>query len=428
MLRRITIDGFRSFNDVVLSDLAALTLLVGPNNVGKSSVIHLLLSLLQSEERGSGHQLLLSGDWCDLGHFDRVVRTGRNEKEFSLGLALDEKNEALLRFGPPGDPEKPVASILEWSYRVDNSWGVIRADSAVQYQGIDLKYNWNGSEHVEQEGERSGKAIFRDPLQAEIRIPIHTRSGVPAETAIINLVILRALSTARTWHIGPHRIPPRSLYEAKSSKIGSRLGRYCEYTAEYLYRHRGRETDFLPPPGTNSPSSESLLTRVNQWWSYIFEGNLNVYVDAPLKMGFSMSVSTPQAEQLDLGQVGFGLSQALPIVVAAVGSRPGDLLLIETPEAHLHPGAQHRLGMMFAELARAGRQVILETHSEHMVNALRLAVKRGMPKEQTAIWFFRDDEGRTIAEPIPVDDHGRILKSLPGFFDQAVLELSELLR
>lgn len=102
--------------------------------------------------------------------------------------------------------------------------------------------------------------------------------------------------------------------------------------------------------------------------------------------------------------------------------------MIETPEAHLHPGAQHRLANMIIELARRGRQVIVETHSEHIVNAVQLAVKNGFPVEQQSILFFGQDDGRTTVDPVPLDARGKVLRLYPGFFDQAMIDMAELLR
>jgi len=129
-----------------------------------------------------------------------------------------------------------------------------------------------------------------------------------------------------------------------------------------------------------------------------------------------------------LAQVGFGLSQLWPILVAGLASRPGDLVIIETPEAHLHPGAQHRVAEFFVELARHGRQVIVETHSEHVVAASSLAVKRReIAPADLALSFFSQTKGRTRIQRIDVDLSGRRLASPEGFFDQAAQELLELL-
>jgi predicted ATPase len=187
-------------------------------------------------------------------------------------------------------------------------------------------------------------------------------------------------------------------------------------------------TDVLVPGAGGDGQPQPLLPGVNAWWSHVFGGSLALQIDAPARLGFTLAIDTPSAERLGPGQVGLGLSQALPIVAACLASRAGDLILIETPEAHLHPGAQHRLTGLFVELARLGRQVVVETHSEHIVNAVRLAVKAGLAPDQISILFFQQEGGRTVVETIELDPGGRALRWPEGFFDQAAADLAELLR
>ena len=111
-------------------------------------------------------------------------------------------------------------------------------------------------------------------------------------------------------------------------------------------------------------------------------------------------------------------------MVAALSSGPDDLLLIENPEVHLHPAGQSAMGAFLALVASAGVQVIIETHSDHVLNGIRRAVKnRTLSHENVALHFFRPrDEGRTSGEPqvqSPILDVEGNLDSWPdGFFDQ----------
>jgi len=115
---------------------------------------------------------------------------------------------------------------------------------------------------------------------------------------------------------------------------------------------------------------------------------------------------------------GFGLTQVFPIVVAALSAAEEDILLIENPEVHLHPAGQALMGQFLADVARAGVQVILETHSDHVLNGIRRSVKaRRLAVEQVAIHFFRP---RSTAEETQVfssvlDDSGNIDSWPEGF-------------
>jgi predicted ATPase len=141
----------------------------------------------------------------------------------------------------------------------------------------------------------------------------------------------------------------------------------------------------------------------------------------------------PQANAVTLGlrtssdtdfhrpiHVGFGLTQVFPIVVAALSAAAGDIILIENPEVHLHPAGQSLMGQFLAEVARAGVQVILETHSDHVLNGIRRFVKAEQFKpEQVALHFFRPrtDKAAQVLSP-QLDRTGNVDTWPEGFFDQ----------
>ena len=130
--------------------------------------------------------------------------------------------------------------------------------------------------------------------------------------------------------------------------------------------------------------------------------------------------------------VGFGLTYTLAILVAVLSARPGTVLAIENPEAYLHPRGQVRIATLLARAAAAGVQVILETHSDHVLNGIRLAVFDGiLPPEATCLHFF---ERRVTPETIyhtystpKIDADGRLDHWPEGFFDEYEQSLGRLL-
>lgn len=121
---------------------------------------------------------------------------------------------------------------------------------------------------------------------------------------------------------------------------------------------------------------------------------------------------------------GFGLTQTLPVVAAALSAGSGDLLLVENLEVRLHPAGQAAMGMFLAEAAAAGVQVIVETHSDHVLNGVRRAVKDGvLPFDHAALHFFRPrdveetGDAPQVVSPM-LDDNGNIDHWPDGFFDQ----------
>ncbi|WP_437939949.1 DUF3696 domain-containing protein [Sorangium sp. So ce341] len=432
MLRSVTLEGFRSFEQTTGVRFAPLTILAGPNNAGKSSVIQALLAFVQSEQASSGDALLLSGAWCDLGRFDEVVNASRplDQRRFAIGIngetSSGRSTDTLWEAGPPEDASLASALIQKVEYCLGKATGQLVRESD-RFSWTEELLDVEQQRHIE----RSGRAFFTHPglvdllEQGFLRTPDQPSRPRYRSKATIHFSPLEA---SRTQYIGPFRSPPQPLYTPRTSPAGPPLGRYGEHTAELLFRHRTQRTDITAPGQPHYGVGSPILPAVNAWWSYIFDGSFALQIDAPARLGFTLSLDTPSAERLWLGQVGLGLSQALPIVTACLVSRPGDLLLIETPEAHLHPGAQHRLTSLFIELARKGRQVVIETHSEHLVTAAQIAVKEGLPPDDVAISFFSQEAGRTVVQEIELNPHGRALRWPPGFFDQAAVDLAELLR
>ncbi|MGK4006667.1 DUF3696 domain-containing protein [Sorangium sp. So ce1036] len=432
MLRSVLLDGFRSFEQPTAVRFAPLTILAGPNNAGKSSVIQALLALVQSEQASSGDSLLLSGAWCDLGRFDEVVNASRplDQRRFAIGVngetSRGRATDTLWELGPLDDAALTSALIQKIEYSLDKATGNLTREPD--------RFNWTEELlDIEQQRhtERTGRAFFTHPGLVDLfehgvlRPPDQPRPPTYRSQKTIHL---SPLDASCTQYVGPFRSPPQPLYTPRTSPAGPPLGRYGEHTAEVLFRHRTQRTDIMVPGQPHGDAEAPILPAVNAWWSYIFDGSFALQIDAPARLGFTLAIDTPSAERLWLGQVGLGLSQALPIVTACLVSRPGDLLLIETPEAHLHPAAQHRLMRLFIELARRGRQVVVETHSEHLVTAAQIAVKEGLPPDDVAISFFSQEAGRTVVQEIELSPHGRALRWPPGFFDQAAIDLAELLR
>jgi predicted ATPase len=127
--------------------------------------------------------------------------------------------------------------------------------------------------------------------------------------------------------------------------------------------------------------------------------------------------------------VGFGLTHVLPVLVACLASKPGSLILIENPEAQLHPQGQVAIGKLLARVAAFGVQVIIETHSDHILNGIRLAVKNGeLPPEKACFHFFTRTSKGNLERLSPIIDRNGLMSEWPsGFFTQWDDTLVELL-
>lgn len=135
----------------------------------------------------------------------------------------------------------------------------------------------------------------------------------------------------------------------------------------------------------------------------------------------------------DAINVGYGISYALPVITSILASKPGDIVIIETPEAHIHPAGQARLMDLFARAAAAGVQIILETHSDHIIHGLLRNLKAEVIREEDAcVLYFDKQEGEDaqdgiVISSLPCSSNGRIKRAPKGFFDQYMIDMDELL-
>ena len=118
----------------------------------------------------------------------------------------------------------------------------------------------------------------------------------------------------------------------------------------------------------------------------------------------------------------------LPVIVALLSAKKGGLVLLENPEAHLHPKGQTRLGELVALTTAAGAQVFVETHSDHFMDGIRLAVRDKIvtPKSVAFHYFAQDGNASKVNSP-QIDEDGRLSEWPSGFFDQHEENLSRLL-
>ncbi|WP_262296842.1 DUF3696 domain-containing protein [Microvirga sesbaniae] len=136
------------------------------------------------------------------------------------------------------------------------------------------------------------------------------------------------------------------------------------------------------------------------------------------------------AEWLRPGNFGFGVTYCLPIIVAGLLARPGSLLLIDSPEAHLHPAAQSAMGRFLSKVASTGAQVIIETHSDHVLNGVRLAsLEEGqsLSREKILINHFSRTDGPVLSR-IEITARGELSAHPKDFFDQTEKDLAEIVK
>jgi predicted ATPase len=235
-------------------------------------------------------------------------------------------------------------------------------------------------------------------------------------------------------YLQAERIGPRTSFAMSDFQVRQhrQLGTMGEYTAHFLSIFRDSE---IPNSTLSHPQAKSsnLLSQVEAWLSEISPGTRIHIIDNPGMDLVSLQYSFGLSKEYRATNVGFGITYTLPVITAILSAKPGTLLLLENPEAHLHPKGQARMGNLLARAADKDVQIILETHSDHILNGIRLAVHGGdLDPDRVRLHFFqrRENQEQLISEVISprMNRRGRIDQWPDGFFDEWDNSLAALLQ
>lgn len=374
MLTRLDLQNFKCF-ELLRLPLGPLTLLSGSNASGKSSVLQALVLLHQTmREHEWSTRLLLNGTAIRLGTVADVVDKVHGRRTFEIGAVDGEIN-------------------CRWVFSGDRS----EMSMAVDRVTVD------GAENEK-------PSVLRYLLPPE------------TDTAAVSMADhLRGLT-----YITAERVGPREVYTLEDRQAAPVVGPVGEHAVSVLYWGQYEHVlDELALPGVPATRLHQVQERIRT----LFPG-CALSVEQVLHVN-AVTLGLRTSDDTDFHRpihAGFGITQILPIVIAALSAAKGDILLIENPEVHLHPAGQALVGHFLADVARAGVQVIVETHSDHVLNGIRRSVKAGrLTPDQTAIHFFRprSAEAPQVLSP-QLDGSGNIDTWPEGFFDQFDKDMNHL--
>ena len=367
MLTQIDLRHFKCFETLKLP-LCPLTLLSGTNASGKSSVLQALVLL---------HQTMREHEWSS--------RLMLNSAAVQLGTVFDVIDQVHGRRS---------CEIVLWDSETSYLW---------EFSG--------GREEMSMAVTRvrSGNIVEELPEILHRLLP-RSHSGEMADRL------------CRLAYLTAERLGPRETYRLEDPQRTSVVGPRGEHAVSVL--HSGRDLHILDGLALEGVAP-TRLRQVEARMSRFFPDCELDLVKVPDANAVTLGIRTSRSTDFHRPiHTGFGLTQVLPIVVAALSADEGGLLLIENPEVHLHPAGQAAMGGFLAEVAAAGVQVILETHSDHVLNGVRRAVKRRiLAPEDTALHFFRlrkdeELEGAVQVESPILDSDGNVDSWPDGFFDQ----------
>lgn len=364
MIEAIEIKNFKSIKEKHFK-LRNLNLLLGLNGMGKSSFIQALLALKQSINLNNGRIDLNSSRYINLGTTKDVLYQYSKKQDLSIDLSFSSGNALNLQF--KYEPEADY--FLSKNIEINSFTELIRK--------------------IQQE------SLFTDNFQ----------------------------------YLNANRKEPTSVNPKNfSSVVNSRnIGNHGEFTAHFIEVFNGDDLQFdnlLHKESTSKDSvtgkeivNRTLINQINLWMGEI-SPNVNIRTtsissDFVLLEYVYKQPNFGNTNRYKPENVGFGISYGLPVVVSLLAARPGELIIIENPESHVHPRGQAQLGRLIAKTAMNDVQVIVETHSDHILNGIRVAVKENeISKEKVGIFYFERvvaaDEQYSKITDISVDKTGEL--------------------
>lgn len=488
MFKSITVGNVRLFEDEGWNfPLEPLTIFCGTNSAGKSTLLKTLLLLRQNmikpnnDMTTSRARLQFTGKDVDLGGYDSFIAHQETDRELFISITLEDvvpqsvlnleetpahaladTNDTIaydfkvgLRFRGEPDPDSPenqptVDGIMtqatfemirdgkpwfHWAIERDQGNYFLHPDSTLQSYIQTLPWLHTPSPY---------RIFVSGLLPFAFRIPATEKSALEKDFIPMPFTLARYLyyplntlgvMLTHTYHVAPLRSPAQRQYfafrdtdelDAAGERLASVLVKSHQTPVENYY------------PRAQQKITQTLLDALNMWLYFFRTGqftdasNEEIRVETAFNSMVRLYLKTPSGEGLyDLVDSGFGYSQLLPILVRVLNARRGSVILIEQPELHLNPALQVRLAEFFVAMIYTDKQILLETHSEHLVNAVRVLSaedETGEIARNSRIYFIDADQRPPKVHDLSIRPDGMVADWPPHFFGEAMGLSGRLLR
>ncbi len=372
MLTSLTISNFKCYDKLTLP-LAPLTLLAGFNAAGKSTVLQSILLLAQAFRYGGrSFELNLNGPMVRLGTPGEVIRSGKRDILFGM--------------------EDETAAV-EWMLQAKDR---VRGTSL---RFTTLKVTTGEGVETRQGKDKSEMLLFNDA-----KPPVRSLVNRLSETIFLSAI---RIGTSEVFPTPEHASP-----------VNADVGVQGEFAPWWFQRFLDKDIDDARCHPDDP--AKTLRRQFNAWAGQLFPGaQANAQLIEKTNL-VRLELRIGDGEWLRPANIGYGLTYAFPVIVSGLLAKPKQILIIDSPEAHLHPLGQSQMGQFLAQIAASGVQVMIETHSDHIVNGARLAVKNGLiGPEKVAVHFFnRPDAAPRAISPL-IDPQGNLSEWPEGFCDQS---------
>jgi hypothetical protein len=368
---------------------------------------------------------------------------------FSAHLRVDDELEQMRRMGAQEQllkPEQTVPEALIDHFTREAATGVKRAarllkdvpddELAFHRHEIVAFFRESGRKLRFSVTDRASLRAFSEVIGQRattqlgagrpVLVEIEREAVLPLEDAAASI---RSFLRNRVTYLGPLREEPQVVYSPGAPAAAGFLGTKGEYTAAVLHTLADQVIDCPMPRGGSRP--QRLRESVSMWLSHLRIAE-SIETGSLGRPGLELKIrEAGSTRPRDLTSVGVGVSQLVPVVVACLIARPESLVLLEQPELHLHPALQQGLADFLLRCSEADRQLIVETHSDHLVSRLRYRIAadttEGLLDRLAFLHVEKDSAGRTSFTSVKPNQFGGFDAWPAGFFDQSAEESRRIL-
>lgn len=392
MISSIEIKNFKSIKSKVFP-LRNLNVLLGLNGQGKSSFIQSLLVLRQSntESGRSNGWLNLKGKYVNIGNTKDAFYQYAKKEDLIFNLSLGEE----------------ITIPFHYAYEMEKDVLPPKADKNI-YGETEIKY-----ESLVKSAEKH-TGLFSNQFQ----------------------------------YLNAYRIQPESTYPKSNNEVvqNRNIGMNGQYAVHFIETYYDEEVAFdniLHPKSFVEDTlikkitvDKTLGNQINLWLGEISPGikvvATSINQDEVLLQYQYEQRTYGRTNSFKPENVGFGITYTLPVVAALLSAQPGTLLIIENPESHIHPKGQAKLGELIALVAQNDVQIIIETHSDHIVNGIRVGIKEEkLSKDKAVLFYFKkimeDQEQFSAITDIVLDKNGTLSEYPENLLDEWTNQLSKLI-
>lgn len=476
MLKSISLENYKCFEKLEDLEIAPLTVLCGVNSSGKSSIISsLLLSKQSYEDSTISNSMKLNGEYVKCGRFNDIsFKRTNNTITFTILYELNKPTK--YKYGVKKQSKHDITAFNNLAkmyfrynvkcFRISSSISIEQYDEkkfvddnilfeqkikidAITYENqkiqstVELRKLKN---QINQYVISTNKIPDGDTGNLTKKIDLHNATcyfenfnlinayssninpkGTHVSGVLANIYLLFKMNAMQFKNI--HYLTPLRVYPQRNYILDREtddVGLSGEFTPYIMHKYKESKIDVFMPPVNDKfkiiNGKYSFTSCVQAWMNYLNFG----------KYTLENTLETIQLniQDYNISNVGFGISQVLPIIVSGLVKQENELLLLEQPEIHLHPTAQMCMADFLISMSLNGKGVIVETHSDHIINRIvRRMMENNLINEKIKIYFVdQDNDGVSTIENIIVDPIKGVLTDNENFFTQFASETEKIVR